>query len=160
MRSTFPHRVKIKAVLHPPSEVRVMRQRRAALDQAEEVAPFKGRKPGMKVIRHPDGGQNGHGRGAQMVVQSLHQAKGVPIARHIQRGDLSGGMHARIGAACRGDGVGARLQLGKGRLYRALNRGQPLRLALPAREGATVVFDFQGIARHDPGITAWGPWRP
>ena len=133
-----------------------MRQRRAALDQAEEVAPFKGRKPGMKVIRHPDGGQNGHRGRAQMVVQSLHQAKGVPIALHIQRGDLTRGMHTRIGAPCGGDGVGARLQLGQGRLHRALHRGQPLRLALPAREGATVVFDFQGIAWHDPELPRGG----
>ena len=63
------------------------------------------------------------------------------------------------GPAGSGDVVFARFQPCQGRLDRALHRGQPLRLALPAREGATVVFDFQGIARHDPGITAWGPWR-
>jgi hypothetical protein len=63
-------------------------------------------------------------------------------------GDLARGMHTGIGAASTLNDMVAGLQVREGGLDGGLHGGLATVLALPAIEGATVVVDFQGIARH------------
>ncbi len=126
-----------------------MGHRRAAGDEAEEVAAFAGGEAGVEVIRDTGAAcRHGDGQGPQVVVQRLCQAERVPVAGEVDMGDLTCGMDAGVGAASGGDGMGAGFEAGKGRLDGGLHRGLTFGLTLPALERGTVILDLQGETRH------------
>ena len=145
------HRGQVQRACDLPDPAPVMGGGRAARQQAEQVATFAGRKPGVKIVRDQGRLQHRHGQGAQVPVQGLRQTVGIPVAVKVAMRDLTGGMHTGIGTACGGDGMGAGLQAGQRRLDRRLDRGLPGSLTLPALERAAVIVDFQGEARHGLG---------
>lgn len=141
------HGVGIEGLAHLPDEAIIERCRRAAHQQAEQVAPFRGGKPGVPVIPHARRVHDGDRRGFEVVIQRLGQAKGCPGLGRVTMGHLTQGMHARIGTPRRGNLVRAGFNFAKRGFDCALDCRQ-IRLALPALEGVAVVFDFQSIAWH------------
>lgn len=139
-----------------PDKPVVMGDRGTAGDKAKEIAAFTGAETRVEITLHAGDGGDGNGLRAQVGVDGPGKAERVPIARKIAMGDLACGMHAGVGAACALDDMRAGLQAGKGGLDGSLHGGLAAGLALPAVERATVVVDFQGIARHATGLAQGG----
>jgi hypothetical protein len=151
VRRTRLHRRQIKRVPHLPDPAPVMRRGCTAALQAEQIAPLARRKPRVKFIGHPRHLQHGHRQRTQMRVDCTHQADHIPIPRDVDMRDLTGGMHARIGAARACHDIVPRRQMRQGILDGALHRWQ-VRLPLPARKRAAVIIDQKRIAWHKPGL--------
>ena len=148
MRGGFSHRLAIQHMPNLPDKPAIMGNRGAARNKAKQVAALYRRKPGMKGIFHRSAGHDRYGQGPQMCIDCPGQPKRIPCFCHITMRHLAKPMHAGIGAPCCGNRVWPRLQLGQGSLYRALNRGLPLGLTLPAVERPALIFDFQRITWH------------
>ena len=146
------HGVGIEGVPNLPDEATVMGDGRTAGDETEQIVARAGGKAGVEIIGHAGDGGDGDGMRAQMGVDGTGEAERIPITVKIAVRDLARGMDACIGAARALDNMVAGLQAGQGRLHGGLHGGLATGLALPAIEGATVIVDFQGIARHMQGL--------
>ena len=149
------HRPGVKVMADLPDLTGVMHRWRAAGDKAKDIAPFDGGEPGVPVIGHGSAGDDGDGIGLEVEIQRLGQAERVPIARQIAVCHLTKGMDPRVSPARCGNRVWAWFQLCQCRLNCALNGGL-VALPLPARKRGTVVFYFQGIARHGASASGEG----
>ena len=106
MRRPDLHRGMVQRVQDLPDQAFVMRYRRAALHEAEQIAAFHRGKPCVKIIRHLCRCHHRNRCRAQMRVDCTHQAICVPILGQIAMRHLPQAMHACIGAASGGYGLG------------------------------------------------------
>ena len=81
-----------------PDQPPVMGDRRAARNEAEQIAPLAGGKAGVKRIRHAFDIKDRHRMRPQMVIERTGEFEKIPVPRQICMGDLTGGMHTRIRA--------------------------------------------------------------
>ena len=142
------HGVDIQIIVDLPDLARVMGGGCAADQDAKQILPLDGGKPCVPLRVDLGAVHNRHGRGLQVKIQRLRQAKGSPGFLQITMGHLSQPMHAGICAACRGNGMGTGFQPGERIFDRALHRGL-IFLPLPSGKGLSVVFNFESKTRHE-----------
>ena len=142
------HRLSVQTAYHMPDAVLVQHRRRAAAEDAVEIMPSRGGKPRMKIRRGDLRAQHRHIGGAQKMVQAIADLVGREIFRQIEMRHLRHGMHARIGAACAGDGRHLAGKIEDRLLQRRLD-GQTRILPLPADRAGAVIFHDQFEACHD-----------
>ena len=138
----------IDCATHQPGAPRLDPKRRPARNHTVGIAPAHGRKSRVPVGRHFRDRQDRDGGGFQVLVEGLLELKPVPVPNQVGLSDLTPGVNAGIGPACRRDRVERRIEYPQRRLEGALNRGL-IGLALPARKRRAVVFDEKGKAGHD-----------
>ena len=145
--SALAHKVRVEIMPDLPDQTPIMRRGCAAGKQAKEIAPLMCGKTGVPVVIDPNRFHDRDGQGFEVVVQRLGQTERVPIGVHVAMGDLSQRVNPCVSASSRANCVGAGFKLGQGIFDRALNRWL-VGLSLPSGKGGSVVFDFEGIARH------------
>ncbi len=113
----------------------------------------------MESLVRPIRREHGDRHGAQMVVESVAHRVGRRLPVEVEMGDLAERVDAGVGAP----GAEHRRRLAREvpdrLLDRLLDRGAVL-LALPADEGAAVVFEDEPVARHGPPHAGSGSVAP
>ena len=89
-----------------PDKAKIMGDWGAAADQAKQIAPLCGRKPGVKVIGHRCGLDNCNWVGAKVIVQSAGQFERIPVPFHIAMCNLCRGMNTCVCPPGGGNGSG------------------------------------------------------
>ena len=94
------HGIDIQVLRHLPRAIAGKGERRAAIDNAIEIATPDTEKPGMPIIADDFAGIDRNGIGPQMRVYRLHQAERIDLLLNVDMAAHSQGMHACIGAPC------------------------------------------------------------
>jgi hypothetical protein len=141
------HGLRIKAARHPPRPAGVQGETGAAVDDAVEVMALARREPGVEAVGGRFRRPYRHRMGSQMGIDGVADGVGLPGPGKIEMGDLTHGVHARIGAPgpLHMDMLAA--ERGYRRLQHALDRHAVV-LHLPADERRAVIFDQELVARH------------
>lgn len=97
----FMHALMVHVLRHPPCPLVLQRQPGLAADDAVKVVPTKGGKPGVEILGHGSGIEDGHGfaRHGEMRIECVAQLVGLPVSGKIDVNDLPDGMHAGISTA-------------------------------------------------------------
>ena len=105
-------------------------------------------EPGVKVVRRAARLEHHDRQGAQVGVERARDALGWRPPAEIEVDDLPARMDTGIGPARRHRLDGLTAERTDRALQLRLDRA-PIRLALPADEAATVIFEEQPVAGHD-----------